>query len=693
MKIKKTLVWGFFLVFFCSSGVVFAQENYIYAPDEGTEIYFGHISYVDIKNDGMDPVIFGEDLSPEIAVLNFPFGPGDTIRTSAVRRCEIQFDTGTIIRLDYDTELKVETILADSLSKLKNVTNLILVKGQVYVMYNRYSRREIFQIITPSAAVKLNHNSVSLIGTGDDGRSDLQVNEGHVNVIYGPDEKNVSDFKLKKNRKVTISPENKLRPLQKRVDAGFEIWNQDMNQNFMEMHEGLTPLPKPIQKLPKAIFYFAQKYSTTYGEWVWDEMYGYVWRPHFNDVYPWGTWSPYHYGHWHELNGQMFWVPQESWGWVPYHLGLWTWNENKGWLWIPGSAFAPAWATWEFFYGRDFYALNPLYINFFNTIYFTQSFLSPSYFGGSWFGWSPLYMWDYYPGYASFSSGYNSPYRDYILTPPPGKKERDPESGNTPKVRVKDSPAYKLPKNLEKVYAKVVKAIEGNDAKFLSTLEQMPQGRYMVKREDITAPRIHEKIVRADRVLSGSLFRESGLFSRRLAVAVLRQNKQAASKPKKGRMDKVENAIKADSVPLKTSPNFNYPGKDIGKNPSGSIAVRRNVTNRPNAKQPQSDMRFRDWNPDVKAARKAGVSISYSSRTNEVTCLELGMSSRSVRQNRSGGRSGYIGGGSSSSSGFSSGSSSSGGGGSRGSGGAGSRGGSSGGRSGGGSRGGSGGKK
>jgi len=69
---------------------------------------------------------------------------------------------------------------------------------------------------------------VSLIGTGEDGRSDLQVNEGHVNVIYGPDEKNVSDFKLKKNLKVTISPENKLRPLQKRVDAGFEMWNQDM---------------------------------------------------------------------------------------------------------------------------------------------------------------------------------------------------------------------------------------------------------------------------------------------------------------------------------------------------------------------------------------------------------------------------------------------------------------------------------
>ena len=685
MKIKKTLVWGFFLVFFCSSGVVFAQENYIYAPDEGTEIYFGHISYVDIKNDGMDPVIFGEDLSPEIAVLNFPFGPGDTIRTSAVRRCEIQFDTGTIIRLDYDTELKVETILADSLSKLKNVTNLILVKGQVYVMYNRYSRREIFQIITPSAAVKLNHNSVSLIGTGDDGRSDLQVNEGHVNVIYGPDERNVSDFKLKKNRKVTISPENKLRPLQKRVNAGFEMWNQDMNQSFMEMHEGLTPIPKPIQKMPKAVFYFAQKYSNTYGEWLWDDMYGYVWRPYFNDVLPWGNWSPYHYGHWRELNGQMFWVPQESWGWVPYHLGLWTWNKNKGWVWIPGNAFAPAWVTWEFFHGRGFYALNPLYINFYNPFFMSGMYYDYWFgLGGAWYGWRPMYMWNYYGSYYSSENG--TPQRYYNSTPPPGKKTRDPLSRTTPKVRVQDKPAYKLPKNLEKVYAKVVKAIESNPDEFAANISKMPQNRHVVKREDITARRIHEKSVRADKVLSTSLIREPGLFSHRIAVSAHRVNKQAASKPKKGRMEKADISVKADAVPLKTGPNFNYLGKDVGKNPSGSPAARKGAHNRADSKQPESSMRFRDWNPDYKAALKANVSISYSSRTNEVHCPELGISSRSIRQSRSGGGSGRIGGGSSS--GFSSGSSGGGSRGGSGGSGSGSRGGASGG-----SRGGSGGGK
>ena len=710
MKIKTTLMGVVLLVFLCGSGVVFAQENYKYAPDEETDIYFGHISYVDIKNDGKDPVIFGEDLSQETAVLNFPVGPGDTIRTSAVRRCEVQFDTGTIIRLDYNTELKVETVLADSLSQRKNVTNLVLIKGQVYVMYKRYHRREIFQIITPTAAVKLNHNSVSLIGTGEDGRSELQVNEGHVYVLYGTDEKKVSDFKLKKNRKVTISSENKLRPLLKRVDTSFEMWNVDMNKSFMEIHEGLTPLPKPIQRLPKAVFYFAQKYSTTYGEWIWDEMYGYVWRPHYNDVYPWGNWSPYFYGKWRELNGQMFWVPKESWGWVPYHLGLWTWNEKKGWLWIPGSAFAPAWVSWQFFHGRNFYAINPLYLDFMNPFYFTGLYWDALYFGGAWFGWYPMSMWDWYPygGYGYNYGDYGVRVRGETYTPPPGKKARDPASRTTPKVRVGDTPSYKLPPNLQKVFARTVKAIEANPGKYAKIANNSHRIHYLVERNDIQNRRLPGKITKLERsdlnqVLSSGLHQESNVFSHRIAAGIFRQNKLAVSKEALSRRDLMQVVTEKSIVPLKSKPSFYYPGKDVrtgvgpSRSPSASVSARHNAkaNDRKGARMTRSTSRFRDWNPDIKVAQRAGVSITYSSRANEVRCPELGITSRGVRNQRmSGGRSGYIGGSGGSSgggSGLSSGSS--GGGGSRGGGGmsgGGSRGGASGGRGGGGSRGGSG---
>jgi hypothetical protein len=41
-------------------------------------------------------------------------------------------------------------------------------------------------------------------------------------------------------------------------------------------------------------------------------------------------------------------------------------------------------------------------------------------------------------------------------------------------------------------------------------------------------------------------------------------------------------------------------------------------------------MRFRDWNPDVRAAVRLGVNIAYSSRTNEVYSSELGLRSRDI---------------------------------------------------------------
>jgi len=38
-------------------------------------------------------------------------GPGDVIQTTAERRIEIQFDNGTIVRLDFDSRLKIETLM------------------------------------------------------------------------------------------------------------------------------------------------------------------------------------------------------------------------------------------------------------------------------------------------------------------------------------------------------------------------------------------------------------------------------------------------------------------------------------------------------------------------------------------------------------------------------------------------------
>ncbi|MCK7470520.1 MAG: hypothetical protein MZU95_06790 [Desulfomicrobium escambiense] len=259
------------------------------------------------------------------------------------------------------TELRVETILARSLSAPDALSVLSLGQGRIYVMYKEYGRREMFQVLTANAAVKLKHNSVALVSAAADGTTETQVRYGRAQVLFGSDPERLDDRAVKKGERLIVLKDHQFELAAAIDGTAFELWNSEVNAHFEDLHEGLTSLPKPLQKLPPAVFYFAQTYGNRYGEWLWDDFYGYVWRPFIdNGTYPWG-WSPYYYGQWSYAAGQMFWVPQEPWGWIPYHLGVWQWDKKHGWFWLPGSMFAPAWATWDFYFGyRGLAALEPL---------------------------------------------------------------------------------------------------------------------------------------------------------------------------------------------------------------------------------------------------------------------------------------------------------------------------------------------
>ncbi len=187
----RTAVLGAILL--AAAAVAAAADNYK-VVNVAKDLYFGHISYIEATPEGTDPVVLREgSAGPEQGVLNLPIGPGDTVRTSGDRRCEIQFDTGTVVRLDFATEVRVETILAGSLSSTDELSVLTLGRGRVYVMYKEYNRREMFQILTPNAAVKMKHNSVALISAASDGTTEAQVRYGRARVLFGPAEKRLAD--------------------------------------------------------------------------------------------------------------------------------------------------------------------------------------------------------------------------------------------------------------------------------------------------------------------------------------------------------------------------------------------------------------------------------------------------------------------------------------------------------------------
>jgi hypothetical protein len=336
--------FALFLLAVGTAAPAFAGPNYRYVHRPDADLYFGHISWCQLQNDADDPRVLRAE-GPQRATVNLPLVPGDTLATSAGRRCEAQFDTGTLMRVDEKTALLIETILAPSLTSKDKLTNLHLRSGRVIVLYRDYDTREVFQILTANAAVKLSRAAVVDIQTHEDGRTVIELQRGQGSLMYGASAETTQTRKLKSGERVTVAPDHTLAAVLAagKAEDAFQAWNRQMNERFAELHDGKSELPKPIERFPRAVIHFAQRYGDPYGEWIWSELYGYVWRPYRSQD---EGWRPYLLGRWVPIGGRQFWVPDEPWGWVPYHLGLWHWDKKHGWVWLPGSAFAPAWVSW-----------------------------------------------------------------------------------------------------------------------------------------------------------------------------------------------------------------------------------------------------------------------------------------------------------------------------------------------------------
>ena len=81
------------------------------------------------------------------------------------------------------------------------------------------------------------------------------------------------------------------------------------------------------------------------GHWFKDPTYGDVWQP---DVATSDSnWRPYSDGHWAYTDQGWTWISNEDFGWATYHYGRWAQRSDTGWIWIPGSRWAPAWVSWR----------------------------------------------------------------------------------------------------------------------------------------------------------------------------------------------------------------------------------------------------------------------------------------------------------------------------------------------------------
>ncbi len=103
-----------------------------------------------------------------------------------------------------------------------------------------------------------------------------------------------------------------------------------------------------------------------HGRWINVDSYGLAWVPYSVGV----SWAPYSVGRWcYRPFYGWTWVSYEPWGWLPYHYGRWYRSSLYGWCWLPGPSFA-------------FNFWSPALVTFYS--------------GPSWISWCPLGPGDYY---------------------------------------------------------------------------------------------------------------------------------------------------------------------------------------------------------------------------------------------------------------------------------------------------------
>jgi hypothetical protein len=302
----------------------------LYSGDPEGSMY-GHISYVD-----KGATVIRQDKTEQKAVVNLPVAPGDQIVTGEKGRCELQFDNGTVIRVDKDSRLKVTTVLAPSLTSNWKITTLHLMRGQLCSINQSY-KQEMFQVITPNAAIDLKKRSTTYIQLKGSGDTFIFAERGKFKLMYGEDVHSLKTEEIRSDKGYLVTADHRMRINEGKRDIDFVAWNEYVNRNFKDLHYGISKVPKKILRYNKALVHWAEKWSSLYGEWVYDELFGYVWKPG-DELFSYSR-RPFFHANFVRVNNELFLVPQQPWGWVPAHMGTWVWLAKGGWTWVPGNAF------------------------------------------------------------------------------------------------------------------------------------------------------------------------------------------------------------------------------------------------------------------------------------------------------------------------------------------------------------------
>jgi hypothetical protein len=261
------------------------------------------------------------------AVLNAPVLPADYVNTGSNSRAEVEFDSGTMVRLGSDVQMRFSHID-------ENAREIQLAEGTIDVRLLRGANVET-TIDTPSISIVPRESGSYRISVTHDGQTKVTVRSGRADIETPDDAQPLRPGTTLVAEGPANEPNIHTQPELAMDD--FDAFNADRDRIYTRV---AAAAPYVDQNLPGA------EDLPSYGHWETDSQYGNVWVPNNEPA----TWAPYQDGNWvwEDYYGWT-WVAAEPWGWAPYHYGRWYHSPRWGWAWVPvsvtpGIAVVPAWS-------------------------------------------------------------------------------------------------------------------------------------------------------------------------------------------------------------------------------------------------------------------------------------------------------------------------------------------------------------
>jgi hypothetical protein len=272
---------------------------------------------------GAATLIQGDTGDREDAEINRPVLVGDRLWVSPGSMLEVLLSDGNLLRIDGDSEVLFAR-LAGSPETRDETTELVLVGGNVQlVVFADAAGREVPRVELPNGTAYLEEAGLYRLTAGR-GWSQVLARSGWAEVTTDR-----GSVVVRSGEQVVLDGSRR----------GTEVRTAAFRDDLERWGERLDRQVAEVRHVDRSLRHSAASLDG-YGTWI-DDGGRHVWRPRVG-----ADWRPYWHGRWAHTPLGLTWVSSEPWGWAPYHYGTWDLHPRWGWVWYPGTAFAPAWVYW-----------------------------------------------------------------------------------------------------------------------------------------------------------------------------------------------------------------------------------------------------------------------------------------------------------------------------------------------------------